>query len=71
MKNWQTGDEKLKTAFLWFNNLSDIFELNNELKTNIIQHLKELESEFKLCFPEVSEMTCHLQKIRFDFPLKM
>ena len=62
LKNWQTGDEKLKMAmfilqccnFAMFNNLSDISEINDELKTNVVQHLKELESEFKHYFPKVS-----------------
>ena len=40
--------------FSMFNNLSDISEMNDELKTNVVQHLKELESEFKHYFPEVS-----------------
>ena len=37
-----------------FNNLSDISEINDELKTNVVQHLNELESKFKHYFPEVS-----------------
>ena len=37
-----------------FNFLSDISEINDELKTNVVQHLKELESEFKHYFSEVS-----------------
>ena len=45
-----------------FNNLSDIFELNDELKTDIVQHLEELESELKSYFPEVSADDLSLAK---------
>ena len=48
LKNLQTGGEKLKTAILQcLTTLSDIFELNDELKTDIFQHLEELESKLK------------------------
>ena len=36
-----------------FDNLSDISKINNELKTNVVKHLKELESEFKHYFSEI------------------
>ena len=45
-----------------FNNLSDTFDLNDELKTDIVQHLKELESELKSYFPEVSADDLSLAK---------
>ena len=50
-----------------FINLSDISEINDELKTNVGQHIKELESEFKHYFPEVSGD--HLSLARNPFRL--
>ena len=35
-----------------FSNLADIFESDETLKTNVAQHLENLESEFKSYFPE-------------------
>ena len=52
LANWRRKAQN--GNFAMFNNLSDISELNDELKTNIVQHLKELESEFKSYFPEIS-----------------
>ena len=52
LANWRRKTQN--GNFAMFNKLSDISEINNELKTNVVQHLKELESEFKHYFPEVS-----------------
>ena len=52
LANWRRKAQN--SNFATFNNLFDIFELNDELKTNIVQHLKDRESEFKSHFPEVS-----------------
>ena len=52
LANWRRKAQN--GNFAMFNNLSDISEINDELKTNIVQHIKELESEFKHYFPEVS-----------------
>ena len=52
LANWR---RKVQNGnFAMFNNLSDISEINDELKTNVVHHLKELESKFKHYFPEVS-----------------
>ena len=52
LANWR---QKAQNGnFAMFNNLSDISEINDELKTNVVQHLKELESEFKQYFSEIS-----------------
>ena len=37
-----------------FSSLTDIFDLDNELNTNVAQHLKKLECEFKSYFSELS-----------------
>ena len=50
LANWRRKAQN--GNFVMFNNLSDISEINDELKTNVVQHLKELEREFKH-FPEV------------------
>ena len=52
LANWRRKAQN--SNFAMFNNLSDISEINNELKTNVVQHLKELESKFKHYFHEVS-----------------
>ena len=61
--NWRR--EGRNSNFATFNNLSDIFELNDELKTNIVQHLRELESELKSYFPEVNAGELTLAKNSF------
>ena len=38
-----------------FSSLADISNLDNELKTNVAQHLEKLECEFKTYFPEISK----------------
>ena len=52
LANWRRKAQN--GNFAMFNNLSDISQINDKLKTNVVQHLKELESEFKHYFPEVS-----------------
>ena len=52
LANWRRKAQN--GNFAMFNNLCDIFEINDELKTNVVQHLKELESKFKHYFSEVS-----------------
>ena len=52
LANWRRKAQN--GNFAMFNNLSDISEINDKLKTNVVQHLKELESEFKHYFSEVS-----------------
>ena len=37
-----------------FSNLADNFYLDDELKTNVAQHLEKLECEFKTYFPKIS-----------------
>ena len=69
LANWKRKTQN--GNFAMFNNLSDISEINDELKTNVIQHLKELESESNIIFLKFVEMTYHLLEIRFGFPLKM
>ena len=53
LANWRRKAQN--DNFAMFNNLSDISKINDELKTNAVQHLKELKSKFKHYFPEVSE----------------
>ena len=43
LANWRRKAQN--SNFTMFNTLSDIFELNDELKIDIVQHLEELESE--------------------------
>ena len=52
LANWKRKAQN--GNFAMFNNLFNISKINDELKTNVVQHLKELESEFKHYFPEVS-----------------
>ena len=52
------------------NNLSDISEINNELKINVVQHFKELESEFKHYFPEVNGDDLTLARNPFQLSLE-
>ena len=70
LANWRRKAQN--GNFAMFNNLSDIFELNNELKTKIVQHLKELESEFNSYFREVSADDLSLARNPFlsTFPRK-
>ena len=49
LRNCQTGDN-----FSMFSSLADISNLDNELKTNVAQHLEKMECEFKTNFPEIS-----------------
>ena len=63
LSNWRRKVQK--GNFAMFTSLADISHLNDELKTNVAQHLEKLECEFR---SNLVEMTCHLQKIRFDFP---
>ena len=51
-----------------FASLADISHLNNELKTNVAQHLEKLECEFRSYFPELSRDDLSLAKDHFDFP---
>ena len=53
-----------------FSSLADISNLDNELKTNVAQHLEKMECEFKTYFPEISRDDLSLAKIRFGFPLR-
>ena len=69
LANWRRKAQN--GNFAMFNNLSDISELNDELKTNIVQHLKELESEFQSYFPEISADDLLLARNPFRVPLKM
>ena len=43
-----------KGNFSMFSSLADLSNLYDELKTNVAQHLKNLECEFKTYFPEIS-----------------
>ena len=45
--------------------LADISHLNNELKTNVAQHLEKLECEFRSYFPELSRDDLSLAKDPF------
>ena len=63
LSNWRR--KVLKGNFAMFTSLADISYLKDELKINVAQHLEKLECEFT---SNLAEMTCHLQKIRFDFP---
>ena len=56
-----------KGNFAMFTSLANISHLDDELKTNVAQHLKKLQCEFRSYFPNLVEMTCPLQEIRFDF----
>ena len=48
-----------------FASLADISHLNNELKTNVAQHLEKLECEFRSYFPELSRDDLSLAKDPF------
>ena len=52
LSNWRR--ELQKGNFSMFSSLADIFNLDDELKTNVAQHLEKLEREFKTYFPEIS-----------------
>ena len=68
LANWRRNAQN--GNFAMFNNLSDISEINDELKANVVQHLKELESEFKHYFPEVSGDDLSLARNPFQLFLK-
>ena len=68
LSNWRP---KLQEGnFSMFSSLAGISNLDDELKTNVAQHLEKLERKFKTYFPEISRMTCHLHEIRFSFSLR-
>ena len=52
LRNCQTGDVKYRKSI--FSSLADIFNLDDEWKTNVAQYLKKPECEFKTYFPEIS-----------------
>ena len=56
-----------KGNFSMFSSLADIFNLDDELKTNVAQHLEKLKCEFKTCFPEISRDDLSLARNLFRF----
>ena len=52
LSNWRRKVQK--GNFAVFTSLDDISHLDDELKTNVAQHLKKLEREFGSYFPELS-----------------
>ena len=48
-----------------FSSLADISNLDDELKTNVAQHLEKMECEFKTYFPEISRSDLSLAKNPF------
>ena len=50
LSNWRSKVQNGNFAML--SNPADIFELDEALKTDVAQHLENLESEFKSYFPE-------------------
>ena len=52
LSNWRRKVQK--GNFAMFTSLADISHLDDELKTNVAQHLKKLEREFGSYFPELS-----------------
>ena len=52
LSNWRRQVQKGYCAM--FSSLADISNLDDELKTNVAQHLKKLKCEFKSYFPELA-----------------
>ena len=52
LSNWRRKVQK--GNFAMFTSLADISHLDDELKTNVAQHLKNLEREFGSYFPELN-----------------
>ena len=52
LSNWRRNVKK--GNFAMFTGLADISHLDDELKTNVAQHLEKLECEFRSYFPELS-----------------
>ena len=52
LSNWRRKVQK--GNFSIFSNLADNFYLDDELKTNVAQHLEKLECEFKTYFSKIS-----------------
>ena len=50
--NWRRKGQK--GNFAMFTSLADISHLDDELTTNVAQHLEKLEWEFRSYFPELS-----------------
>ena len=63
LSNWRRKVQK--GNFSIFSNLADISNLDDELKTNVAQHLEKLECEFKTYFPEISRDDLSLAKNPF------
>ena len=53
LSNWRHKVQKGNISM--FSSLADISNLDNELKTNVAQHLEKLECKFKTYFPEISK----------------
>ena len=67
LSNWRRKVQK--GNFAMFTSLADISHLNDELKTKMLLNIsKNWNVNSDHTFPNLVEMTCHLQKIRFDFP---
>ena len=63
LSNWRRKVQK--SNFAMFTSLADIYHLDDELKTNVAQHLKKLECEFKSYFPELSKEDLSLARNPF------
>ena len=59
-----------KGNFAMFTSLADIYHLNDELKTNVAQHLEKLEWEFRSYFPELSRDDLSLARNPFRLSSK-
>ena len=69
LSNWRRKVQK--GNFLMFSSLADIFNLDDDVKTNVAQHIsKNWNANSKHTFPKLAEMTCPLQEIRFVFLLE-
>ena len=64
LSNWRHKVQK--GHFAMFTGLADISHLNNELKTNIAQHLEKLDCEFRSYFPKLSRDDLSLARNSFQ-----
>ena len=53
LSNWRRKVQK--GNFSMFSSLTDVSNLDDKLKANVVQHLEKLECKFKIYFPEISK----------------
>ena len=63
LSNWKHKVQK--GNFSMFSSLADVSTLDDELKTNVAQHLDKMECKFKTYFPEISKDDLSLERNSF------